>query len=333
MPIVFGGSILHDHQIRCYNSMVKEHVTHNYGLLVRGSWAGLGLLPSNLETSFDWQWEDLTPSDRQELWNNLVAALEQQPKRIASLFYAHYKEHFKDKLPILANAEALGEAKPTASEWKQASYAKRLKLLEARQGELSAAELKTFNGVFGPQMEKLRKACVLKDFNLMDLWESLSVEEIRAELEVMSTSDLNGEVPIVFVGVVGDRQRDALFRNALALLLPHSWTEPFGLTMLEATSLGTPIIPITEYNAKNYYGYYIGKTGGLEEILEEGVNGLGVKVTSTEDAIKKMAEAVDRVGRVSRKGVRECFERGYTIQQQVSTFAEVYNAVITTKEQ
>lgn len=309
--------------------MVKEHVTHNYGLLVPGSWVGLGVMPTNLEESFNWKWKDLTPSEREELWGNLAKASSEQPGRIGQLLKSHYTEQFKDQVPTLKHAQRLKKCENLESSWETMSYSQRLKALEAIQSELQGSELRTFESYFAPQMELLRKASTLRELNLLDIWEHKSVDSIRAEIDLMSSTDLGGGLPVVFVGVIGDRQRNVLFGNALALLLPHSWTEPFGLTMLEATSLGTPMIPITEYNAKNYYGNYIGKTGGLEEILEEGVNGLGVKVTGPEDAVDKMAQAIDRVDGLSRKTVRECFERSYTIEKQVTAFDEVYGKVLS----
>ena len=47
---------------------------------------------------------------------------------------------------------------------------------------------------------------------------------------------------IEFVGEIGDEKKDEFLGNALALLFPIDWPEPFGLVMIEAMSTGTPVI-------------------------------------------------------------------------------------------
>jgi glycosyltransferase involved in cell wall biosynthesis len=48
--------------------------------------------------------------------------------------------------------------------------------------------------------------------------------------------------PLEFVGEVGDSDKLAFLGNAQALLFPIDWPEPFGLVMIEAMAIGTPVI-------------------------------------------------------------------------------------------
>src|SRR5439155_18980429 len=49
--------------------------------------------------------------------------------------------------------------------------------------------------------------------------------------------------PLVeFVGEVDERGKEELLRDALALLFPVDWPEPFGLIVIEALACGTPVI-------------------------------------------------------------------------------------------
>jgi glycosyltransferase involved in cell wall biosynthesis len=47
---------------------------------------------------------------------------------------------------------------------------------------------------------------------------------------------------IEFIGEIDDRRKAMFLGNALALLFPIDWPEPFGLAMIEAMSCGTPVL-------------------------------------------------------------------------------------------
>ena len=47
---------------------------------------------------------------------------------------------------------------------------------------------------------------------------------------------------VEFVGEVGDAEKSEFLGNALALLNPIDWPEPFGLVMAEALACGTPVV-------------------------------------------------------------------------------------------
>ena len=45
-----------------------------------------------------------------------------------------------------------------------------------------------------------------------------------------------------FVGKVAGREKAEYFANAMALLFPINWEEPFGLVLIESLMSGTPVI-------------------------------------------------------------------------------------------
>jgi hypothetical protein len=47
---------------------------------------------------------------------------------------------------------------------------------------------------------------------------------------------------IEFIGEIGEDEKGSFLGNALALLFPIDWPEPFGLVLIEAMANGTPVI-------------------------------------------------------------------------------------------
>ncbi len=69
-----------------------------------------------------------------------------------------------------------------------------------------------------------------------------------------------GLTGVEFRGWVEGAERDALYRGALATVLPCDWFEAFGLTVVESFLHGKPVIA--------------SRVGGLPEVVEDGENGL-----------------------------------------------------------
>jgi glycosyltransferase involved in cell wall biosynthesis len=111
----------------------------------------------------------------------------------------------------------------------------------------------------------------------------------------------------VLVGVVGGRDKDRFLGEALALLFPIDWPEPFGLVMIEAMACGTPVIAW--------------RNGSVPEVMEDGVTGFIV------DSIDEAVSAVGRVGEVSRRACRRAFETRYDAARMARNYLDVYRRV------
>jgi glycosyltransferase involved in cell wall biosynthesis len=111
---------------------------------------------------------------------------------------------------------------------------------------------------------------------------------------------------IEFIGEVDDRHKEELFGNALALLFPIDWPEPFGLVMIEALACGTPVIAR--------------RRGSVPEIVVDGVTGF---VRETEE---EMADAVRRLSAISRRDCRAHFERRFTAARMADDYLWLYTA-------
>ncbi|HEY5782374.1 MAG TPA: glycosyltransferase family 4 protein [Lysobacter sp.] len=82
------------------------------------------------------------------------------------------------------------------------------------------------------------------------------VDRAYFESDIAPLLDGNG---VEFIGEISDEEKGQFLGNALALLFPVDWPEPFGLVMVEAMACGTPVVA---WNC-----------GSVPEVIEPGVTG------------------------------------------------------------
>lgn len=112
-----------------------------------------------------------------------------------------------------------------------------------------------------------------------------------------------------FIGEVNDAEKAQLLAGALALLFPIDWPEPFGLTMIEAMSCGTPVLAW--------------RCGSVPEIVTDGVTGRIV------ETIDEAAAAIDELAAVDRRKIRDCFERRFCVERMTADYVALYNQLVS----
>ncbi len=113
---------------------------------------------------------------------------------------------------------------------------------------------------------------------------------------------------IEYIGEIGEAEKNDFLGNALALLFPVDWPEPFGLVMIEALACGTPVIAKLQ--------------GSVPEVMEQGVSGYVVK--DFEETVK----AVKQLDQLSRRRCREVFEERFTAERMAQDYLDVYQKLI-----
>ena len=109
---------------------------------------------------------------------------------------------------------------------------------------------------------------------------------------------------VEMIGEISDAEKPGFLSGAIGLLMPIDWPEPFGLVMIEAMACGTPVIAFNR--------------GSVPEIVDEGVTGYVV-----EDETGAVG-AVARLPALSRRTVREVFERRFTARRMAEDYLSVY---------
>lgn len=111
--------------------------------------------------------------------------------------------------------------------------------------------------------------------------------------------------PLVeFVGEIGEKEKNAFLGNAIALLFPINWPEPFGLVMIEAMACGTPVIAYPH--------------GSVPEVIDEGLSGF--IVNSPQEA----AKAVHNLHLLDRKLCRATFEKRFSAERMAADYLSIY---------
>jgi len=109
---------------------------------------------------------------------------------------------------------------------------------------------------------------------------------------------------VEYLGELSPRDRDQLFAESYATLMPGAWPEPFGLVSIESLACGTPVIAR--------------RVGALPEIIRDGVDGF-----FGDDAMG-MAFHADRIGELDRRAIRERVIERFSAARMTDRYEELY---------
>jgi glycosyltransferase involved in cell wall biosynthesis len=116
---------------------------------------------------------------------------------------------------------------------------------------------------------------------------------------------------IQYLGELDHAAKCALLADAVALLNPITWPEPFGMAMVEAMACGTPVVGCPR--------------GAAPEIVDQGVTGH----LSDDDA--ELVHGLRTVGRLDRRDCRRRVEEHFSVEQMVAGHLRVYEQHIASQ--
>jgi glycosyltransferase involved in cell wall biosynthesis len=109
---------------------------------------------------------------------------------------------------------------------------------------------------------------------------------------------------IEYVGEVDEPGKYELLGQAIAMLNPIQWPEPFGLVMIEALACGTPVVTTS--------------AGSVPEIIDHGETGL------ISDDPTGLAESLTKVTGLDRRNCRRVAEERFSTERMVADHVDLY---------
>ena len=109
---------------------------------------------------------------------------------------------------------------------------------------------------------------------------------------------------VEFIGEIGDAGKSEFLGNAIGLLFPIDWPEPFGLVMIESMASGTPVVAF--------------QRGSVPEVIDQGVTGFVV------DDEEEAVVAVKRLRMLNRRMVRARFEERFSAERMARDYLDLY---------
>jgi glycosyltransferase involved in cell wall biosynthesis len=121
------------------------------------------------------------------------------------------------------------------------------------------------------------------------------------------------DTSIKFIGPVNPVHRDALLKDAYAVIHLNTIPERFGLVLAESMAAGVPVIAMD--------------LGSCREVIAD--KQTGYLVNGVDEAV----EAVAKVGQIDRRKCRQRVEKNFTIDKMVEGYEKVYEEIFRREAQ
>ena len=131
------------------------------------------------------------------------------------------------------------------------------------------------------------------------------VDQVYFDSEIRPLLSLPG---VEFIGEIDEQGKSNFLGNALGLLFPIDWPEPFGLVMIEAMACGTPVLAF--------------RNGSVAEVIEDDVT--GHIVDSVDEAILKIGSLIG----LDRGRIRRRFEERFSSARMAQDYVRVYQSLL-----
>lgn len=112
---------------------------------------------------------------------------------------------------------------------------------------------------------------------------------------------------IEYVGEVNLKEKVALYNNAIAVIYPINFDEPFGLVMVEALAMGRPVVALNR--------------GAVKEVISD--KETGIIANTKEELIKRFGE----IDKISALACRNRAVSLFSYEKMVAEYEKVYRSL------
>jgi glycosyltransferase involved in cell wall biosynthesis len=179
---------------------------------------------------------------------------------------------------------------------------------EEKQGHPEYGQYLLFLGRISPEKGAHEAIAIAEELEI-PLIIAGHVEQTKSSLEYFETEiepNLGSNIHYDFPQGANQEERRVLMRDASAFLMPISWHEPFGMTMVEALASGTPVV--------------VNNIGSGPEVVEHGVT--GYVADSLEDAFIGTEAMLN--GQYDPFACRRSAEFNFSRHVMAAKYAQVY---------
>jgi len=215
-------------------------------------------------------------------------------------FYAHFPE-----MPLVSISDAQRAPLPRANFVATVHHGLPLNLhqptFEPRGGYLA------FLGRISPEKRPDRAIAIARASGLpLKIAAKVDKADERYFREIIAPMLDGGGVE--FVGEINESEKTEFLGNAVGLLFPIDWPEPFGLVMIEAMACGTPVLAF--------------RGGSVIEIVEDGLTGHIV------DSVQEAVQAMPSLLALDRRAIRARFEERFSATRMAADYVRVYQKLL-----
>ncbi len=116
---------------------------------------------------------------------------------------------------------------------------------------------------------------------------------------------------VEYIGEISESEKAEFLGNAMAMVFPIDWPEPFGLVVIESLACGTPVIARP--------------CGAVPELIRDGMNGY------LDFNLDVLARRVADLSKISRLNCRKWVENHFSLERMTEDYIHVYRHVAAKK--